>query len=101
MELPERKKNRLENYNYSENGAYFITICVKDRKKILSDIVGADTIRPCEIILSKFGKIVDEAINNIPNIYKNIAVKKHIIMPDHIHLILFINQGNGRIVCIV
>lgn len=98
MELPERKKNRLENYNYSENGAYFITICVKDRKKILSDIVGADTIRPCEIILSKFGKIVDEAINNIPNIYKNIAVKKHIIMPDHIHLILFINQGNGRIV---
>ena len=40
MKLPKRKNNRLENYNYSQNGAYFITICIKDRKPILSKIVG-------------------------------------------------------------
>ena len=40
MDLPYRKHNRLENFDYSKNGAYFITICVKDRKRILCDIVG-------------------------------------------------------------
>ena len=36
--MPQRKRNRLENYDYSSHGAYFITICIKDRKRILSDI---------------------------------------------------------------
>lgn len=40
MELPKRKDLRLKQYDYSSAGAYFITICVKDRKRILSDIVG-------------------------------------------------------------
>ena len=38
MELPKRKNIRLENYDYSSPGIYFITICVKDRKAILSNI---------------------------------------------------------------
>ena len=40
MELPERKPTRLKEYDYSQNGYYFITICTKDRKRILSKIVG-------------------------------------------------------------
>lgn len=98
MTLPDRKKNRLENYDYSQNGAYFITICTRDRKKILSQIVGADTIRPYEIILSQYGKIVDKAINNIANIYENIPVDKYVIMPDHVHMILRITNNGGRMV---
>ncbi len=98
MTLPDRKKNRLENYDYSQNGAYFITICTRDRKKILSEIVGADTIRPYEIILSQYGKIVDKAINNIANIYENISVDKYVIMPDHVHMILRITNNGGRMV---
>ena len=98
MILPDRKKNRLENYDYSQNGAYFITICTRDRKKILSEIVGADTIRPYEIILSQYGKIVDKAINNIANIYENISVDKYVIMPDHVHMILRITNNGGRMV---
>lgn len=98
MDLPKRKKNRLENFDYTGFHAYFITICVKDRRQILSKIVGADIIRPCEIILSKYGKIVDEAIKNIPKIYENVSVAKYIIMPDHIHIILQITDNGGRIV---
>jgi hypothetical protein len=41
MEYPTRKKNRLSNYDYSQNGAYFITICTENRKCLLSTIVGA------------------------------------------------------------
>ena len=38
-ELPKRKNLRLKQYDYSSAGAYFVTICIKDRKRILSDIV--------------------------------------------------------------
>jgi hypothetical protein len=40
-DLPVRKPNRLKDYNYGGNGAYFITICVKDRHEMLGKIVGA------------------------------------------------------------
>ena len=43
-ELPKRKDNRLKNHDYSRAGAYFITICTKDRCKILSHIVGVETL---------------------------------------------------------
>ncbi len=47
MTLPTRKPNRLKNFDYSQNGAYFITVCTKNRNPILSEItVGADGIRP-------------------------------------------------------
>ena len=42
MEFMERKANRLSEYDYSTNGAYFVAICTRDRKKILSNIVGDD-----------------------------------------------------------
>jgi hypothetical protein len=46
MKLPERKPNRICEYDYSTNGAYFVTVCTHDRKKILWDGVGADILRP-------------------------------------------------------
>ena len=42
MEIRQRKPNRIRHYDYSQNGAYFITVCTQDRRKILSDIVGDD-----------------------------------------------------------
>ncbi len=45
---------------------------------------------PQDVKLSDYGKIVDEAINNIPNIYPALTVEKYVIMPDHIHLLLHI-----------
>ena len=46
MEKPSRKQNRLPDYDYSQSGAYFVTICTQDRKKILSKIsVGTPTCK--------------------------------------------------------
>jgi len=90
LKLPKRKKNRLENYDYSSPGVYFITICTKDRKEYFWDNVGAAIGRPQDVELSYSGKIVDEAINNIPNIYSNVLVEHYVIMPNHIHLLLSI-----------
>ncbi len=83
MDLPERKHNRLENFNYNENGAYFITICVKNRRRILCDIVGDDA----HIVPKKYGLIVEKYIRNVPEI------EKYVIMPDHIHMIIRIDNG--------
>lgn len=51
-DLPERKPTRLKGYDYSTPGAYFITICIKDRQQLLSKIVGDDEgIVPYNIVI--------------------------------------------------
>lgn len=94
MELPNRKKNRLDNFDYSQNGMYFITICTQNRKQILCDIVGGGAHDAPKIKLSKCGVIVEKYIlstNNIPGI----TVEKYVIMPDHIHLLLSVRNNDG------
>lgn len=54
MELPERKRLRLENYNYSENGMYFITVCTENRKKVLSEILSVGDGSPVPYNLHGF-----------------------------------------------
>ena len=98
MDLPKRKKIRLEGYDYSSCGAYFVTICVTDKNASLWN-VGAGIIRPHEPPLSQYGKIVETAINQIPNHYENVIVDKYCIMPDHVHMIVFIMSDEiGRII---
>ena len=86
MELPKRKHTRLKEYDYSSPGAYFITICTKDKKCILSNIVGAIHESP-ENILTPYGEIVKEIIEKLPQRF-NVEIPKYIIMPNHIHMII-------------
>ena len=94
-EKPKRKHPRIKNYDYATIGAYFITVCTSQRRNYFwQSFVGASIARPqnpTEIKLSEYGKIVDNAINNIPKIYPNIEIDRYVIMPDHIHLILIIH----------
>ena len=84
-QFPKRKPNRLNGFDYSSCNTYFITICTKDKRKAFGKVVGAPIGRPwCE--LSEYGKIVEEAINNIEKKYSNIKLDNYVIMPDHIHL---------------
>jgi REP element-mobilizing transposase RayT len=92
-ELPKRKTIRIEDYDYSAPGAYFITVCVNNRKPILWN-VGAATCRPN---LSRIGSVVETAILQIPEHYPAVSVDKYCVMPDHLHMILSINTDeNGR-----
>ena len=84
MEHPERKPNRLSEYDYSTGGAYFVTICTQDRKKILSTIVGDDA----HIVPTPYGEVVEKYIRNVPEI------EKYVIMPDHIHMIVRLDNGS-------
>ena len=92
-DLPKRKPTRLKNYDYSSAGAYFITICTKERKKLLSEIcVGTDVLDGPHINLTEYGKIAEKHIKNMDSFYENLSVKNYIIMPNHIHLLIEIKE---------
>ena len=88
--LPKRKSIRLNGYDYSSCGAYFITLCTKDKKKLFWNSVGANCVRPNEAPLSEIGKLVDFEINKISSIYDAVLIDKYVVMPNHIHMIIMI-----------
>ena len=96
QELLTRKQIRLKNYDYSLNGYYFITVCSNNRKNIFGKYkndVGVPLV--CarnNIELSIIGKIIDTQWNNIKNQYVGIELDEYIIMPNHIHGIIVINN---------
>ena len=99
MDLPKRKRIRLESYDYTSSGAYFLTICTRDRKMMFwrSDAVGAAISRPENAVpipycLSRYGELVDLAIQNIPKCYSDVSVDRYVIMPNHVHMLLQIGQ---------
>ena len=94
---PKRKPTRLKSFDYSTNGAYFVTICTHERKNILSIIDefsnnAEDQIKPK---LTKYGKITEKIISQIPEKYESVSVDSYEIMPNHIHLLLTIFKS-GR-----
>ena len=110
--FPIRKPNRLPDFDYTQNGAYFITVCTRDRETLFG-VVGAATCRPQEknhtlaaprcpqetlgspqVTLSDIGKTVESAILQIPLVYPSVTVERYIVMPDHIHLILMFHASD-------
>ena len=98
-ELPKRKSIRIEHYDYSSPGAYFITVCTANREKLFWDGVGADIIRPHDVPLSHAGKIAEQGILQIGACYENVLVDQYCVMPDHVHFILRIGRASdGRMI---
>ena len=76
---------------------YFITICTQNRKRILSNITVGTGVLDCpKIKLLNYGIIADKYIKQLNDFYDDVSVEKYVIMPDHIHLILWIKYGQSR-----
>lgn len=91
MIMRERKTNRLKDYDYTQNGHYFVTGCVKDRQECLGVVEGGRTV------LNEYGEIVCACWEDLPNHYGNVKLDVFVIMPNHFHGIVVIqnNVGNG------
>ncbi len=96
MNLPKRKPTRLKGYDYSQNGAYFITICTHNRKQILSNIVGEGLCALPQNTMSSIGKEVEKSIQYINDNYICVTIDKYVIMPNHIHLIVVLENSGGH-----
>ena len=91
MEGPIRKRNRLPSFDYSTPGAYFITICTCNRKPLLGRIVGGGAYDAPHTALTEAGSVVRRHILS-GNRIKGVRVDKFVIMPNHIHIILFVDE---------
>ena len=89
-ELKNRKTTRLKGADYNRNQVVFLTICTKDRKCILSRIVGTGVLDGLQIELTRYGKIAEKYIHQLDNFYDDLSVESYVIMPNHIHIMLWV-----------
>src|SRR5574344_829120 len=90
MQPNNRKPNRLKYFDYSNNGYYFLTICVKDKKNVFGNIGNE------KMFLNDYGNIAEKFWVEIPNHFEYIKLDEFIIMPNHIHGILIIDIPVGN-----
>jgi putative transposase len=84
-----RKTIRLKEYDYSQPGEYFITICTFDKEYKFGEIVAE------EMRLSPEGIIAQQCWKQIPRHFENAELDEFVIMPNHIHGIIILND-HGR-----
>ncbi len=82
--MPERKQTRLKDYDYSQNGYYFITICTHNRQNLFGEIVGATLCgRP-----NNPDKMIEKWLLELENKFDGVKICEYIIMPNHLHFII-------------
>lgn len=96
--LPQRKNMRLKEYDYSQAGYYFITICTKDRMNLFGEIlVGSDdSVRPATMQVNNIGEIIYSCWDKINDVYDNVKTDAFCIMPNHVHGIIIISESDGQ-----
>ncbi len=91
--FPQRKHPRLKGFGYNVNGAYFITICVQDKKQLLSRVGrGLAPAGEQALELTEYGKIAEEELLRLQERYPCVAVDQYVIMPNHIHIIFLYDE---------
>ena len=83
-----RHSIRLKNYDYSQAGAYFVSICVQNRECVFGNIVDG------EMHLNKWGEIIAEEWMRSSEIRKEIKLDEFVVMPNHIHGIVMITEAS-------
>lgn len=81
-----RRSIRLKEYDYSEPNWYYVTICTYHHKNLFGEIKNS------KMVLSSFGKIVNEEWLRTKELRKNIDLDEYVIMPNHFHAILIIER---------
>ena len=80
MREEDRKRMRLRDFDYSSEGAYFLTLCLQKKLSLFEN--------------HQAKEMVEKWIVEIENKYENVTVDCYVVMEDHVHLILFITEGN-------
>ena len=83
-DIHHRRSRRLRGYDYSQAGAYFITVCTRNRECLLGEIADG------EMRLNDAGRMMQAVWDELPSHYAGIDTDAFIIMPNHIHAIVVI-----------
>ncbi|MCK5491716.1 MAG: transposase [Candidatus Omnitrophica bacterium] len=89
-----KSHNRLPGYNYSQLNYYFITICSENRLELFGKIENN------EMVMNDAGRMIEQILLEIPCFYPAISLDTYVVMPNHIHAIIIINNqillNNGQ-----
>ena len=94
--LAKRKAIRLKNYDYNASGYYFVTVCTRNKEKLLGDVVGTVLPDGPQCNLSIYGKIVAEQLETMRTHYDDIRIEHYVVMPNHVHLLIW-QSGNDQL----
>ncbi len=83
-----RRSIRLRGYDYSQPGAYFITVCTHQRAPLFGDVVNG------VMVLNAAGAIVDAMWREMPNHFPHVTLGEYVVMPNHLHGIVHIMAAN-------
>jgi len=83
---------RLTGWDYGSHGLYFVTICTKDRGGYFGEIADVETKGIASLQVSEIGAVAQDSWLRIPQFHPYVELDEFVIMPDHIHGILFINK---------
>jgi len=89
MKIKKRHSIRLQKYDYSTNGYYFVTVCTQNRQQIFGTIINN------QMTLNGAGNMIDTVLNQIPENYAGIDLDEHTVMPNHAHAIIIIQNIVG------
>ncbi len=89
-DIHHRRSIRLKNYDYSKNGKYFVTICTEGKQSFFGKIVEE------KMILNDAGEMIEKNIQKIPENFCGVEIDIFVIMPNHIHLIISIENENWK-----
>jgi len=85
-DIHHRRSIRLQGYDYSQSGAYFITTCTQNRECLFGEIHNG------KMYLNEYGEIAKKCWVEIPKHHQNVQLDEYVIMPNHIHGIVVINE---------
>ncbi len=84
-----RRSIRLQGYDYSRSGAYYVTIVAYERECLFGQVING------EMQLNQSGQIVQRAWFDLPNHYPHVELDSFCIMPNHVHAVIMLNDGRG------
>jgi len=85
-----RRSIRLSHYDYAQPGAYFITICARDKECFFGKVI--DT----EVELNESGKAVQQCWLELPEHFAGVDVDAYVVMPNHVHGIIVVHEDRAR-----
>ena len=86
--LHHRRSIRLKDYDYSQPGAYFVTLVSSQRDCLFGNVIEG------EMQVNRYGKIVQQVMQNLPNHYPYITLETFVVMPNHIHAVVVLRAND-------
>ncbi|MBV5272219.1 MAG: hypothetical protein JZU52_00800 [Lamprocystis purpurea] len=85
-EIRPRASMRLKGYDYTQAGAYFITLCVQQRLCLFGEVIAG------LFVSNQYGALVAQAWNDLPNHYPHVSLDQFVVMPNHVHGIIVLSD---------